>query len=157
RTAAQKVVGSRGRPTVSGMGPILLAVLLAFFSALVLALFTRRPLSAPAGQGPRMEPRRFRALVVDLLGALGLDGEPGLDDRRLLAHSHDPFRDARYVVFLEPDPAGDLVDQTVLLELVEQVKGEGASVGLLATPFRVAREGLPALERPVEVLDGERL
>ena len=156
RTKRAKVVARLARPIVATMGPILLAGVLVAVCAVLLALFTPRA-RTPAGAPPRMEPRRFRALVVDLLGALGLEVEPGEDERRLLAHSHDPFRDARYVVFLEPDPGGDLVAQSTLLELEEQVKAEGASVGLLATPFRVARDGLSSLERPVELLDGERL
>ena len=37
------------------------------------------------------------------------------------------------------------------------VKGEAASVGLLITPFAIARDGLAGLDAPVELIDGNRL
>lgn len=63
----------------------------------------------------------------------------------------------RCVVFVEPAPAGDQVDQPLVVELAEYVRTERAGVGLLVTPYRIASDGLGGLDVPIELIDGPRL
>ena len=73
------------------------------------------------------------------------------------ARASDALPETRYVVFVEPSPAGEVVDPAVVLELSEWVKNERAAVGMLVTPYSFAQGGLSGLEVPVELIDGARL
>jgi hypothetical protein len=109
---------------------------------------------------PRMSAASLRALVIELLGAIGLrvvEEEVRGDERRLVAVRNDPLQGARYVVFIAPNPPGDVVAPTTVLELAEYVKSEWGSIGLLFTPFTVERAGLAGLEPRIELIDGARL
>jgi hypothetical protein len=79
------------------------------------------------------------------------------DSFRIVADRPDPFRDRRYLVFVEASPPGDLVEQPVIIELNESVRSEGNAVGLLITPYAIDHEGLPALSGEVALIDGGEL
>lgn len=100
----------------------------------------------------------FRAVVIDLLGRLGLE----VVEEELRAHSLGrrlvAVRDGqagRCLVFVEPSPPGNLVARPLLEELAESVRGDCNSVGLLVTPYRILPER--PLDVPVELVDGARL
>jgi len=108
----------------------------------------------------RVTPVRMRALAVELLIAMGLriETEPGEPDgNRLLAVRDDPFQPTRYVVFIEADPPGDVVDPARILELAETVKSERAAAGILMTPYVIASDSLPGLDVGLQLIDGMRL
>jgi hypothetical protein len=110
---------------------------------------------------PRMEPEALLGLVRDLLRAMGIETTeevPVGDGRfRLNAVRRDPLRETPFVVFLEASPRGDVVEQTTVVELADTVRSEGGAVGLLVTPFSIAREGLGGLGAAIELVDGPRL
>jgi Restriction endonuclease len=119
-----------------------------------------RTRSRRAAERPRITPARLRALVVELLTAMGLrvETEPGEPDtRKLVAVRDDPFQATRYVVFVEAEPPGDLVDPARVLELAETVKWEHVAVGILVTPYAIANEALPGLDVELQLVDGVRL
>jgi hypothetical protein len=176
--SARAVVGeagsAAGRSGAAGARPIfgfmiavvLFAGLCFVFLALVMARWATHPRLVYARMHPtadaalrRIAPEQLRALVVELLGAMGIAPAPVLtgDERRLLAVRADPFRAARYVVFLEAAPEADVVAQPLLLELAEEVRYEGATLGLLFTPYAIDRSGLAGFDAPVELVDGARL
>jgi hypothetical protein len=119
---------------------------------------SRRPGRAPEDRRPRISPPTFRAMVIDLLGRLGLDivEEELRDPARRLVAVRDGKPDAgRCLVFVEPAPPGDLVPGPLLDELAANVRGDAGTVGLLVTPYRIHAQ--QALDVPVELVDGPRL
>jgi hypothetical protein len=134
----------------------LLFVTSVVLAALVALLLRFAPPKKPRRDArPRIPMPTFRAVVIDLLGRLGLEvveeelREPG---RRLVA-----VRDGqagRCVIFVEPSPPGDMVPRPLLDELAESVRGDSGSVGLLVTPYRIQPQ---SLDVPVELVDGARL
>lgn len=133
---------------------------------LLLARYSNNPRLARAeldrgrDRRPRIEAGRLRSLTVDLLEGLGLsvvEEELHGDSRRLIAtRVPEAFQGSRYVVFVEPSPAGDAVDQATLMELTEYVKSERAAVGMLVTPYAIESGGLAGFEVPIELIDGPR-
>lgn len=140
------------------VGILLLALLLARYAPSAAA--RRAAVEGGGAPGPRLDPDALRDLVVALLGAQGLrvtDEVRVPTGYRLSALQPAPFRDQRYVVFLEVSPPGDLVEQPTIVELAEAVKAEAGAVGLLVTPHRVDPRGLGGLEVPLELVDGRAL
>ena len=106
----------------------------------------------------------MRELVVALLDQLDLvvvEEEVRGDERRLLAapkaEQGSALQASRYVVFIEPAPPGDVVEQPLIVELSDYVKAERAAVGMLVTPYRISNAGLAGLDVPIELIDGARL
>ena len=111
-----------------------------------------------SGKGPAILPARFRLLVRELLGAMEITTAPlPGEEQRLSGRRPNHFRDVRYVIFLEPDPPDELVEQSVLLELAETVKAQGASMGMLVTPYEIDHIGLANLPAELELIDGPKL
>ena len=141
----------------------LLVVLLARYGtnpAVVEARQAERSRLRRAADRPPISGVRMRALVVELLTAMGLriatdPGDP--DERKLVAERDDPFQPTRHVVFLEAEPPGDVVDPSRILELAETVKAERAAVGILMTPYIVSSAALPGLDVELQLVDGFRL
>jgi hypothetical protein len=102
----------------------------------------------------------FRALVIDLFEVLGIDivhfsGSGGELD--LIARTRTALTAGKYIVHAHLSPPGDRVTQPQILRLQDQVKGEGASKGILMTPYEIDRSGLGNLEVEIEMVDGRRL
>lgn len=144
---------------------ILFAGFIFLLLALLLARYGGRPnqlrdhgAGGRLGYEPSVVPARFRTLVRELLGAMDITTAPlPGEEQRLSGRRPNHFRDVRYVIFLEPEPPGDIVDQPVLLELGETVKAQGASMGMLVTPYEIDRSGLANLSAEVELIDGAKL
>ena len=151
---------------------VLFAMIFTAALALLLARYATDPAVARADERdrviadrrPRIAPSALRAIVMDLLDRLGLDvieEEVRGFDRRLVARQRSPesapIESARYVVFVVPQPPGDLVGQAEVVDLAENVKAERASTGILITPYAIEVAGLAGLDVPVEVVDGPRL
>jgi hypothetical protein len=60
-------------------------------------------------------------------------------------------------VFVETQPAGDVVEAPTLLELAEEVKARLATAGLLFTPYAIDEGVLPGIDASLELVDGARL
>jgi hypothetical protein len=102
----------------------------------------------------------LRALTLELLERMGLnvvEEELRGDARRLVAVRPGPFQGTRYLVFLEPQPVGDIVEQPLVIELADAVRADWGSVGLLITPYRIDRAGLAGLDVKLELIDGVEL
>jgi hypothetical protein len=152
---------------------VLFSLVFAAALALLLARFAPNPAIRRAAEAdrrsldgrPRISPTLLRSLVIDVLAQLGLgvvEEEVIGDQRRLIATRQadlpEPAApDARYVVFVEPAPPGDLVEQPLIVELSDYVKAERAAVGMLITPYEISTAGLAGIEVPIELIDGTRL
>ncbi len=147
------------------VGAILFALIFFFWVALALVFAgnprsLRQRLLGVRGGGPRMPRATLHALVDALFAKVGMEPIATSllgDDRRWTVRRRETFGEDRVVAFIEDAPPGDVVDQATVVELANAVKGEGASVGLLITPFAIARDGLAGLDAPVELIDGARL
>jgi hypothetical protein len=147
------------------MGELLFGLLFAGGLIVLLARYGTNPQAVRASQVPadgraRIPPERLRELTGALLGSYGLrvvDEERRGDSYRLTAEAREPFRATRYRVFVEAAPPGDLVEPPLVLELEEQVKAEWGAVGMLVTPYEIARQALPGLEIALELIDGPTL
>ena len=141
----------------------LLVVLLARYGtnpAVVAARQAERSRLRREPDRPPISAIRMRALAVELLTAMGLriESEPGEpDQRKLLAVRDDPFQPMRYVIFLEAEPPGDVVEPARILELAETVKAERAAAGILMTPYVISAAALPGLDVELQLVDGFRL
>ena len=148
---------------------VLFALVFAAGLALLLARYAPNPaierasdaaLLTPDGR-PRITAPRLRSLVVELFAAFDLsviEEELHGDERRLVAARRPgELGAARDVALIEPPPAGDQVEQPLILELAEYVKTERATLGLMVTPYCIVRDGLAGLEVPLELIDGPRL
>jgi hypothetical protein len=114
----------------------------------------------PRDLRPRISPPTFRAVVIDLLGKLGLDvveEELRGAERRLVAVRDGMPEAGRCVVFVESAPPGDLVEGLLVDELAASVRGESGAVGLLVTPYRIEPTGPASGDAPVELVDGVKL
>jgi hypothetical protein len=145
---------------------ILFALVFMGCLALLLARYGTNPaverasLRETEDRRPRLSGPALRALVLELIERMGLslvEEEVRGDARRLLAVRRGPFENARYVIFVEPSPPGDLVEQPLIVELAENVKSEWGAVGLLITPYRIEGDGLAGMDAKLELIDGPRL
>jgi hypothetical protein len=141
------------------------AFVMAAALALLLARYATNPWVARASEvvdpRPRIDAAQLRSLVIELLGRIGVEiveEELFGEERRFVAVERGSvLHGARYVVFVEPSPPGDMVEQGLILELAEAVKCERGGVGLLFTPYGILRDGLSGLEVSLELIDGMRL
>jgi len=149
---------------------VLFAAIIAVAAFLVLARFTTSPAVRAAeidARARRPDPRArmrgdvFRRLVVDLLAAMKIEvveeQSIGGGRFRLNAVRRDSLRDTPFVVFADATPAGDVIEQSTVVELADALRGEPGGVGLLVTPYHIQREGLAGLSAPLELIDGTRL
>jgi hypothetical protein len=152
---------------------ILFAIFVAVALLALLAIFGKNPAVATAeheardrpDDRERIPPARLRALVTELLGAMGVvpaDYPPPSPEaaasQRFSAERKDPFHSLRYIVFLEASPPGDVVEQPTVLELIEQIKFHAGSVGMLVTPYKIERTGVAGVEEEgVHLVDGAEL
>jgi hypothetical protein len=143
----------------AGLAFLLLALLLARYGGRPNRLLRDNGAGAGlSGHEPPVLPARFRTLVRELLGVMDITTAPlPGEEQRLSGRRPNHFRDVRYVIFLEPEAPGDLVEQSVLLELAETVKAQGASMGMLVTPYEIDHSGLANLPAEVELIDGAKL
>jgi hypothetical protein len=139
---------------------IILALLVVAALWLLLARYSPRPKVKVQSALPRMSAPAFRALVADLLVALGMhidESDPSASDQRLVALQPGPVAEARHIVFALAQPPGDVVPASEVLELAEAVKAERAVDGMVVTPFAIDATGLGAVEAPLDLIDGARL
>lgn len=142
----------------AGIAFLLLALLLARYGGRPNRLQGHEADAGLLGHKPPVSAARFRTLVRELLGAMEITTAPlPGEEQRLSGRRPNHFRDVRYVIFLEPEPPGELVEQPVLLELAETVKAQGASMGMLVTPYEIDLSGLANLPAEVELIDGAKL
>jgi hypothetical protein len=142
----------------AGFAFFLLALLLARYGGHPNRLTDQGGAPGLLGHEPPVLPARFRTLVRELLAAMDITTAPlPGEEQRLSGRRPNHFHDVRYVIFLEPEPPGDLVEQTDLLELAETAKAQGASVGMLVTPYDIDQSGLANLPTEVELIDGAKL
>jgi hypothetical protein len=103
----------------------------------------------------------FRALVIDLLEALGFEVvQPmdGADELDVYCRNPEPLRGGRYLVYAVLNPPGGVVDSHKLYRLRDLVRAEGATKGILMTPFSITDEGLQSLEEvSLELVAGAKL
>jgi hypothetical protein len=115
--------------------------------------------SLPGGKAMPYE--EFRMLVVDLLEALKLEvvmehGEANEVD--IIARSHEALTGGRFIVHGVWQAPGDVIDQTYIVRLADQVRSDGrVQKGILITPYQIVADGLGNLEVPVELIDGRKL
>jgi hypothetical protein len=150
---------------------IAIAVILGF-----LVIFAMKKVPAPPSQEQRaagfsdgqaplpsiLTIERFEWLCGRLLEGLGLDIErsttAGRRQLEVMAVNPAPIVGGRYVVHGELLPAGDVVEAVQVLALIDAVKGEGASKGVLFTNgFFSDEAGKAAAGGPIELINGARL
>jgi hypothetical protein len=111
--------------------------------------------------GKAMPYDEFRALIIDLLEALKLEiviehGEATELD--VIARSNDAVTGGRFLVLGVWQPPGDLVDQTYIRRLAEQVRADARfSKGIRMTPYQIVTDGMGNVEAPIELIDGRKL
>jgi hypothetical protein len=149
---------------------IVIAIILGF-----VVIFAMRKVPAPAsreqqdagvgnGQAPLLFPltlERFEWLCGRLLQELGLDVErsttAGSGQIEVMAVHAAPIIGGKYVVHGELLRAGEVVEAVRVLALMDAVKGEGASKGVLITNGFFADEAAAAATGgPVELINGVR-
>jgi restriction system protein len=104
----------------------------------------------------------FEALCQQLLQALGLEVERsttvGQRQLELLAVNPAPIVGGQFVVHGELVPAGEVVEAVQVLALIDAVKGEAASKGVMITNgFFSDEAGKAAAGGPIELINGVRL
>jgi hypothetical protein len=149
---------------------IAIAIILGF-----LVIFAMKRVPAPASQEQRDagfgdEPappplsltlERFEWLCGRLLQELGLAIEhsttAGRRQVEVMAVNSAPIIGGRYVVHGELLQAGEVVEAVQVLTLIDAVKGEGASKGVLVTNgFFSDEAGTAAVGGPIELINGLR-
>jgi restriction system protein len=149
---------------------IAIAVILGF-----LVIFAMKKVPAPmsqeqraAGFGDGQTPlpfgltlERFEGLCSRLLQELGLEIErsttAGGQQVEVMAVHTAPIVGGRYVVHGELLQAGEVVEAVQVLALIDAVKGEGASKGVLITNgFFSDEAGKAAVGGPIELINGLR-
>jgi hypothetical protein len=116
------------------------------------------------GQAPlpsTLSIERFEWLCGRLLQELGLDVErsttAGSRQLEVMAVNPTPIVGGHYVVHGELLQAGEVVEAVRVLALIDAVKGEGASKGVLITNGFFADEaGTAAASGPIELINGVR-
>jgi hypothetical protein len=116
------------------------------------------------GQAPlpdTLSLERFEWLCGRLLQELGLDLERSTTGGRrqfeVMAVNSAPIVGGHYVVHGELLQAGEVVDAVQVLALIDAVKGEGASKGVLITNgFFSDEAGTAAVGGPIELINGVR-
>jgi restriction system protein len=104
---------------------------------------------------------RFEWLCSRLLQELGLEIERATSAGRrqveLMAVNAAPIIGGQYVVHGELLPAGEVVEAVQVLALIDAVKGEGASKGVLITNGFFSDEASKAASGgPIELINGVR-
>jgi restriction system protein len=149
---------------------IVVAVILGF-----VVIFAMKKVPAPAsqeqreagfddGQGPlpsTLTLARFDWLCGRLLQELGLEIErsttAGNRQLEMMAVNAAPIVGGHYVIHGELLQAGEVVEAVQVLALIDAVKGEGASKGVLITNGFFADEAVTAARGgPIELLNGVR-
>jgi restriction system protein len=149
---------------------IAVAIILGF-----LVIFAMKRVPAPlsqeqrdAGLGDGRDPlplslslERFEWLCGRLLQELGLEIERSATAARrqveLMAVNTAPIVGGRYVVHGELLQAGEVVEAVQVLALIDAVKGEGASKGVLMTNgFFSDEASTAAAGGPIELINGVR-
>jgi hypothetical protein len=149
---------------------IAVAIILGF-----LVIFAMKRVPAPlsqeqrdAGFGDRRDPpplslslERFEWLCGRLLQELGLEIERSATAARqqveVMAVNSAPIVGGRYVVHGELLQAGEVVEAVQVLALIDAVKGEGASKGVLMTNgFFSDEASTAAVGGPIELINGVR-
>jgi hypothetical protein len=139
-----------------------MGIIIFIAAAIAGGLFLLLALYAPHRYDPDARPaiplKSLREVATELLTSFGcrVAADEEGDPRYLIATKREPLGEARYVVMLVPAPPGGVVDQQTVLALVEDVKSERATVGMLITPGTIETAGLPGLEVPLQLLDGAR-
>jgi hypothetical protein len=139
---------------------------LAFGGLLIMLIgrYGKHPQPYPEGAmvsgGLSMPYDDFRALVIDLLEVLGMDVVHLSGSRAeidIIARTRTALIAGKYIVHAHAAPPGDRVMQAAVLRLQDQVRGEGASKGILITPYTIESQGLAGLEADLELVDGRKL
>jgi hypothetical protein len=149
---------------------IAIAILLGF---LVIFLMKKAPVplsqeqrQAGFGDGDAPPPfslslERFEWLCGRLLQELGLDIErsttAGQRQLEVMAVNPAPIVGGHYVIHGELLQAGEIIEAVQVLALIDAVKGEGASKGVLLTNgFFSDEAGKAAAGGPIELINGVR-
>jgi len=149
---------------------IAIAIILGF-----LVIFAMKRVPAPVSQEQRdagfgdgqvplplsLTLERFEWLCGRLLQDLGLEIERsttvGRRQVEVMAVNSAPIVGGRYVVHGELLQAGEVVEAVQVLTLIDAVKGEGASKGVLMTNgFFSDEAGTAAVGGPIELINGVR-
>jgi restriction system protein len=149
---------------------IIVAIILGF-----VVIFAMKKVPAPvsqeqheAGFGDGQAPlpitltlERFEWLCGRLLQELGLDVErsttAGGRQLEVMAVHSAPIVGGRYIIHGELLQAGEVVEAVQVLALIDAVKGEGASKGVLITNgFFSDEAGTAAVGGPIELINGVR-
>jgi restriction system protein len=149
---------------------IVVAIILGF-----VVIFAMKKVPAPvsqeqqeAGFGDGQAPlpltltlERFEWLCGRLLQELGLEVErsttAGSRQLEVMAVNSAPIVGGQYVVHGELLQAGEVVEAVQVLTLIDAVKGEGASKGVLITNgFFSDEAGTAAVGGPIELINGVR-
>lgn len=104
---------------------------------------------------------RFEGLCRRLLQELGLEIErsmrTGSRELEMMAVNPAPIIGGQYVVHGELLPEGEVIEAVRVLALIDAVKGEGASKGVLITNgFFSDEAGTAAAGGPIELINGAR-
>jgi hypothetical protein len=105
---------------------------------------------------------RFEGVCGRLLQALGLDVERsatmGRRQLEMRAVNPAPIVGGQFLVHGELLPVGEVVEAVQVLALIDAVKGEAASKGVLITNgFFSDEAGKAAAGGPIELINGQRL
>lgn len=121
-----------------------------------------------AGFGEGLDPRlntlsidRFEWLCNSLLQKLGLEIERSMSmgerDLEMLAMNPAPIIGGQYLVHGELLPEGEVIEVVRVLALIDAVKGEGVSKGVLITNRFFSDEAANAAAGgPIELINGVR-
>jgi len=145
---------------------IILGFLVIFAMKRVPAPVSQEQRDAGFGDEPAPPPlsltlERFEWLCGRLLQELGLAIErsttAGRRQVEVMAVNSAPIIGGRYVVHGELLQAGEVVEAVQVLALIDAVKGEGASKGVLVTNgFFSDEAGTAAVGGPIELINGLR-
>jgi len=145
---------------------IILGFLVIFAMKRVPAPVSQEQRDAGFGDAPAPPPlsltlERFEWLCGRLLQELGLEIERSATTGRrqveVMAVNSAPIVGGRYVVHGELLQAGEVVEAVQVLALIDAVKGEGASKGVLITNgFFSDEAGTAAVGGPIELINGLR-
>jgi restriction endonuclease Mrr len=145
-------------------GALALGFLLIFFvrrSASLERPRSKRETSEGAPSLPELGFEEFRRMVIDLIGALGLEvtyETVSGNEIQLIARTSGPLTGGKYHVHALHAPTFGMVESTEVLHLIETVKADEAQKGILITTHAFSSEAAQAGQAgSVELIDGQQL
>lgn len=127
--------------------------------AILRAEVNQRFAPAPNPQQPRITPKRFGELVLELLPQMGLivqDVEPlpRAGALRIRASAPGALRRAPHIIYAEPGTPADRIGPEILLGLADDARHVERAVGMLISPCHIDHSVTAGLDVELELVDG---